>query len=276
MQLKLQGDANMDSWKTAKLLGSAVFPRAIHWHGLVTAGAMLTCMAVALNVGPFAKVPKTSLLADNVGREGVRVAETNVSHPPPAADLELRAPLAVLQSAIDVANSLQPVQASSESLPQTPPLAAVELASSQSQREWPEQQSAERQEQSPRDEPASIDSATPHPPDDANSDLVKSAMIVGVWSPNASTCSARDFREGALPAVISADGAWAGETFCMFSNKKVTDAGWSVVAKCSSPRERWTTSVRLTVKDNRLTWTSKRGSQIYSRCAPDVLMAEAR
>ena len=62
----------------------------------------------------------------------------------------------------------------------------------------------------------------------------------------------------------------------MFSNKKQTPAGWSVTAKCSSPKERWTANVRLTVKDNKLTWTSKRGTQAYSRCSPDVLMAAAR
>ena len=59
----------------------------------------------------------------------------------------------------------------------------------------------------------------------------------------------------------------------MFSTKKQTDTGWDVVAKCTSPKERWTTKVRLSVKDNRLRWTSKRGTQSYTRCAPDVLMA---
>ena len=48
---------------------------------------------------------------------------------------------------------------------------------------------------------------------------------------------------------------------------------WRVVAKCSNQREQWTSNVRLTVNHNRLTWTSKRGTQIYTRCAPDVLMA---
>jgi hypothetical protein len=105
---------------------------------------------------------------------------------------------------------------------------------------------------------------------------IENASIVGVWAPNAGTCSAREFREGTLPAIISAEGAWAGETFCLFSSKKQIDSGWSVVAKCTSPKEHWIAKVRLTVKENRLTWTSRRGTQAYSRCAPDVLMAAAR
>ena len=97
--------------------------------------------------------------------------------------------------------------------------------------------------------------------------------FVGLWAPDPGTCSARSFRDGALPALISTDGASAGETFCMFTDKKYSESGWTVVAKCSSPRERWTANVRLSVKDDRLTWTSKRGTQAYARCAPDVLLA---
>jgi hypothetical protein len=29
----------------------------------------------------------------------------------------------------------------------------------------------------------------------------------------------------------------------------------------------------LSVRDNHLTWSSKRGTQAYARCAPDVLIA---
>src|SRR5262249_31735387 len=67
--------------------------------------------------------------------------------------------------------------------------------------------------------------------------------IVGVWAPDAGTCSARDFQQGMLPTVINAEGAWAGETFCIFTKRKETENGWTVVAKCSTPRERWTSNV---------------------------------
>jgi len=79
-----------------------------------------------------------------------------------------------------------------------------------------------------------------------------------------------------LPAVISPDGAWAGDTFCVFRKKQQTESGWRVLAECSSPRERWTSNVRLSVSENRLVWTSQRGTETYARCAPDVLMAQAR
>jgi len=101
------------------------------------------------------------------------------------------------------------------------------------------------------------------------------ATIVGVWAPDSGACSVRNFREGLLPTIINTDGAWAGDSFCIFKNQKQTETGWKVVARCSSSRERWTTDVRLTVKDNRLIWTSKRGTQTYSRCATDFLIAAA-
>jgi hypothetical protein len=102
------------------------------------------------------------------------------------------------------------------------------------------------------------------------------AAIEGVWAPDKSTCSIRSFREGLLATIISMDGAWAGDTFCIFQNRQQTETGWRVVAHCSKPGEQWTTQVRLTIKGDRLIWTSKRGTQAYTRCAPDFLMAEAR
>jgi hypothetical protein len=118
--------------------------------------------------------------------------------------------------------------------------------------------------------PAQDDRVTPEPV------AQPQPMIVGVWAPDPSACSMRDFREGLLPTIINTDGAWAGETFCIFKNRRQTETGWRVSANCSNPRERWTADIRLTVKDNRLTWTSKRGTQVYTRCAPDFVVAVAR
>ena len=115
--------------------------------------------------------------------------------------------------------------------------------------------------------------AAPTTPSDADRQNAERAAIVGVWAPDAGTCSARDFRDGVLPTVITAEGAWAGETFCIFTKRTEMDKGWRAVAKCSTPRESWTAHVRLKVSDNRLIWTSERGTQAYSRCGPDVLMA---
>ena len=102
------------------------------------------------------------------------------------------------------------------------------------------------------------------------------STVIGVWAPEAGTCSAERFRDGVLPTVITLDGAWAGDTFCLFTKQQQTEDGLRVVAKCSSPRERWTSQVRLTVSDQRLTWSSKRGVQAYARCTSDLTVAAKR
>jgi hypothetical protein len=102
------------------------------------------------------------------------------------------------------------------------------------------------------------------------------ASIVGVWAPDASACTARNFRDGSLPTVINPDGAWAGETFCLFRNQRQVPNGWRMMANCSNPNEHWTTEVRLTVSQDRLNWASKRGTQAYARCPSDFLIAATR
>jgi len=56
------------------------------------------------------------------------------------------------------------------------------------------------------------------PPEREPAGLVAAAheMIIGIWAPDTSSCSAKGFREGSLPVVINTDGAAAGETFCVF------------------------------------------------------------
>jgi len=267
----------MNSSETIKQFGSAPRQRLVDLHGLAAAGAMLTCIAVALNVGPFAKPPKIHLTVENARSEAAGLTpEIGPGEFISVRNPEVRMPEDGLHGTMDAANPPAPVAPPAEGSSGSSSLPVFETASSTSQLISPTNRSGDMEERSPSDESGPIDLASFRHPDDANADLAKSATIVGVWAPNAGTCSARDFREGALPAVISTDGAWAGETFCTFSNKKQTETGWSVVAKCSSPKARWTANVRLTVKDNRLTWTSRRGTQAYTRCSPDVLMAAAR
>jgi len=71
------------------------------------------------------------------------------------------------------------------------------------------------------------------------------------------------FKEGSLPAVITEQGAWAGETFCLFKKLKRTRTDWKAVASCSDSNEDWTTDVQLSVKANRLIWKSKRDSVLF-------------
>jgi hypothetical protein len=267
---------NMNSWETLKQFGSS-----LHLHRLAAGAAMLTCIAVALNAGPFEKLSKLDWSIRNARDGKARIlVEPNGASSISVPDLQRHTSFEGPQFAVKAAGISEPVAFAagtvSKSSPELSPVLVAEIASPDSKAGPPEHGRLELESKASFDELGLTGSAKLRQPEDGNFDLAKSAAIPGVWAPNAGTCSARDFREGALPTVISADGAWAGETFCMFSNKKQTETGWSVVAKCSSPRERWTANVRLTVKDNHLTWTSKRGSQVYSRCAPDVLMAEAR
>ncbi len=263
----------MNLWSMIKLIGSAVAPRMIPWHGLATTGAMLICVAVALNVGPFAK-PATSILADPNGVQPRRPPVQQASEPRSvsAVELEARTLLDIAHQAVDAANLGEAMTLSGDSSP----VAAVEIVPPASQDNPVKDRAGDPTGKPPRDDADSVKPPPSHQANDVNSDVSKSAPVVGIWAPDPGTCSVREFRDGALPTVITADGAWAGETFCIFSNKKEMETGWSVLAKCSNPHERWATAVRLTVKDNRLKWTSKRGSQTYTRCLPDVLTAEAR
>ena len=260
----------MHSLGKVKLLASFFCPRTGHWHGLATAGAMLTCVAVVLNVGSLGKAPKIDVLHDNVVREAARAITDqppgSISMPGPETDAATQTDrLRLSMEAGDVSEPIRPsIEPASVSV--------VEVAPSVSEPARPKDAAGEIQAKPPQDLAAAVPAA-PAAGDHANPDLVKRATIVGVWAPDAGTCSARNFRQGLLPTVIGGEGAWAGETFCIFKNKERTETGWRVVAKCSNQREQWTSNVRLTVNDNRLTWRSKRGTQIYTRCAPDVLMA---
>jgi len=237
---------------------------------------MLTCVAVVLNVGPFVKAPKIDSLPDRASRETARAATeqpVTTTSTPRFAIQPATQPDSV-QLAMEESEVPEPIRPSME------PKSVVDVAHSASQLATLKEAVDVIQAEPLRQDLAAATSAV-HPlagqanSDHATPELIKKA-IVGVWAPDSGTCSARSFREGVLPAVINAEGAWAGETFCVFKNKKETETGWRVVAKCSNQREHWTTNVRLSVHDNRLTWTSKRGTQIYTRCAPDVLMADAR
>jgi hypothetical protein len=252
----------MHSLGKMKLLASFFRPRTVHWHGLATAGAMLTCVAVVLNVCSLGKVPKTVLPRAITEQP---VGPTSMLGPETVAPAQSGYP----QPAVEAADVSEPIRPSIEPAS----VSVVEVALWVSEPARPADAVGEIPSQKPPQDVAAAVPAASALGDHANPDLAKRATIVGVWAPDAGPCSARNFRQGLLPTVISGEGAWAGETFCIFKNKEQTETGWRVVAKCSNQREQWTSNVRLTVSDNRLTWTSRRGTQIYARCAPEVLMA---
>jgi hypothetical protein len=254
-----------------RLLVSALFPHSL-LHGLAATAAMLTCVAVVLNVGPFSSTPRIDGLHSTVLGPAPSIAQQpDGSSSMARGEIDTRTRPLYSQSAVEPENVSEPI----ETLIRKSSLSVVEVAPSDSQ---PAPQKAEAGETDVKLQRQDSDS-NPAPqlqPNRASPDLMKRDVIVGVWAPDAGTCSARNFRDGVLPTVINTEGAWAGDTFCIFTKKEKTETGWMVVAKCSSPREHWTSSVRLTVSENRLTWASKRGTQAYTRCEPDVLMAEAK
>jgi hypothetical protein len=225
---------------------------------------MLTCAAIVLNAGPFTTAQNKAVHPDDAaGRQASAIAPANGSRP--IARWDVDALIRAHHAAPSVVET-EDVAARISALIRPSPFAAVGAAAAvpvdggdltgQPVPAWPTDPTAQTQ------------------PEHASVDPARDA-IAGVWAPEGA-CSARDFRDGLLPTVINAEGAWAGETFCQFTNRKQTESGWTVVAKCTSPGERWTSRVRLTVNENRLTWTSRRGTQTYTRCPPDVAMAHAR
>ena len=260
----------MYSFDTVRLLVSAFIPRTVHLHGLATAAAMLTCAAIVLNIGPFATAPNRAANSDGSPDAAGRRASAIMEQPGgaksiPRWDVDMLIHSRRSQPAGEPEDFAERIS----TLIRPSPVVAVGGTQAAS---WPAPPKDVDDAKAAQAWPA--DTVTQPQPDPASVDLARDA-VVGVWAPDGS-CSARDFRDGLLPTVINAEGAWAGETFCQFTNRKQTEAGWTVVARCSNGRDRWASNVRLTVSENRLTWTSKRGTQAYTRCPPDVAMAHAR
>jgi hypothetical protein len=248
--------------RSTTLVARAFFRcRAASRYELAVAGALLTCFAVVFNVGPFTRVAQQHVEVPE--RPAV---ETSWEQPIVSTSIGRQAGTTIHREAFHSdADRIKPLIDLSAVLMRWSSLSDVAFTRSGVQ-------------------PVSINDGDreitpkPAPPEREPVDLVAPVhgVIVGIWAPDTSSCSVKGFREGSLPVVINTDGAWAGETFCIFKNQKQTKTDWRVVADCSNPRENWTSNVRLTVKGNRLTWTSKRGTQAYRRCAPDIVTAEAR
>jgi hypothetical protein len=214
-------------------------------HRLSAVPALLVCFAVVFNFGPFAKAPQRET-AGEIPQHSI--AATHVAEPRALPDNRPDQPLSSTASAgraesIGSADD-NVVRTSQQPLDLTPANAAV----------------------------------SPIPSSDTKtaSGPTQPAAIEGIWAPSASSCSLRDLRDGSLATIIGMEGARAGDTYCAFKKQKQTPTGWRVVASCSNSLEHWTADVRLTVKDEHLTWISRRGRQDYTRCAPDVVRTAAR
>lgn len=127
-------------------------------------------------------------------------------------------------------------------------------------------------EPEPRDEPLAVEEDRPGEPVEGiplppRREVDEPKPFAGVWAPDAAACSPRQNHRGYLPAVINSEGAWAGETSCVFGSAQQTGSTWRFSAVCSNARRKWKADVRLTVTGDRLIWASQRGSQAYVRCA---------
>ena len=209
---------------------------------LAAGGAMLTCLAVVLGVVNFSKGEMRDVARANAAPAFAQtvswVATEQQQERQPQFDAQ-SGPAAAIMPAIDLVEPLRGAVADPARL-------------------------------------ETVSASAPDPGVTPASAAHADAMILGIWAPDGSSCSLREFRQGLLPTIINAEGAWAGETFCSFKNHQQTDSGWRVVANCSNSTEHWTTQVRLSVKGDRLIWASKRGTQVYTRCGQDFLMARAR
>jgi hypothetical protein len=223
-----------DLWNAAKLIVSTFWLRAAHRRRLAVTAALLTVVVVAVNLGSTERPGGSGAIAKPQVGEGMPRQQSQPIEPAGVSD-----PIALLIGRLSDAAAETPVAHPEPpvSLPVTPDEMEGEIR------------------------------VTPPPPDLR---LPNRPAIAGVWVPEPGSCSDRNSRERMLPAVISTHGARAGDTSCVFKSQKQTERDWRMLASCSNPRENWTTNVRLTVRGDRLIWTSKRGIQTYARCRPDV------
>ena len=218
----------------------------VRLHRLSAVPALLVCYAVVFNFGPFAKAPQRET-AREISRQLDR-SDARRSNLGPLPDNRPDQP----QSGTASTGRAESIGSADDNVARTSPQ-PVNLTTANG----------------PVPTIPSSDSGTANGP-------AQQATIEGIWAPNASSCSLRDLRDGSLAAIIDMEGARAGDTYCAFKKQTHTPTGWRVVANCSNSLEHWTTDVRLTVKDDHLIWMSRRGRQIYTRCAPDFVMTAAR
>jgi hypothetical protein len=90
--------------------------------------------------------------------------------------------------------------------------------------------------------------------------------LSGKWAPHPAACSERNKRTAFLPLTIDERGARAGTASCSFRRTDQDGNRWSVNATCTDASETWNAHVRLVLAGSKLTWSSERGTQTYTRC----------
>jgi len=89
--------------------------------------------------------------------------------------------------------------------------------------------------------------------------------LAGKWAPHPAACSGSK-NTAFLPLTISERGARAGSSSCSFKRTAQDGNRWVVSATCTDAAVTWKANVRLALAGSKLTWSSERGSQVYTRC----------
>ena len=90
--------------------------------------------------------------------------------------------------------------------------------------------------------------------------------FTGKWAGHRSACSPRNKTTPYVPLSLSERGAKAGNASCSFRRVAKNGSSWNIDAQCRNDAESWDTQIRLVLAGSKLTWSSKRGTEIYTRC----------
>jgi hypothetical protein len=97
----------------------------------------------------------------------------------------------------------------------------------------------------------------------------QSLAFVGGWSKDASSCADASIK-------ITANRAMSRDATCDFNSiRQEAEGRWRVQAHCeldsnlrtADTENSWTSNVKLTVDNRRLTWQSEKGAEDYYRCS---------
>jgi hypothetical protein len=91
-------------------------------------------------------------------------------------------------------------------------------------------------------------------------------QLEGKWAANTLACASGRKRTGHLPLTIDGRGASAGGASCSFGKTEQDGNRWVIAAQCRQAGKSWDANVQLVLKGRQLTWTSRRGTQTYTRC----------
>jgi hypothetical protein len=97
----------------------------------------------------------------------------------------------------------------------------------------------------------------------------QSLTFVGAWSKDATSCAD-------IPIKITASRAMSRDATCeLKSVRQVAEGRWRIQAHCeldsslqtADTENSWTSNIKLTLDDRRLTWESEKGAEDYYRCS---------